>query len=71
MKKKQLCDSIEQTIPVVGALQEATHRTTRWLNRCIAAHARPQEQSLFAIVQGGTDQRLRDISLKVEDLDWW
>ncbi|GAB4820678.1 hypothetical protein N2152v2_007724 [Parachlorella kessleri] len=43
---------------------EATHRTTRWLDRCIAAHSRPTEQNLFAIVQGGLDERLRDISLK-------
>ena len=45
--------------------EEATHRTTRWLDRCIAAHSRPTEQNLFAIVQGGLDERLRDISLKV------
>ena len=32
---------------------EATHRTVRWLDRCIAAHARKDEQNLFAIVQGG------------------
>lgn len=44
---------------------EATHRTTRWLDRCIAAHSRPSEQNLFAIVQGGLDPELRDISLKV------
>ncbi len=44
--------------------EEATHRTTRWLDRCIAAHSRPTEQNLFAIVQGGLDPRLRDISLK-------
>ena len=31
--------------------EEATHRTTRWIDRCIAAHSRPQEQNLFAIVQ--------------------
>lgn len=34
---------------------EATHRTVRWLDRCIAAHARKDEQNLFAIVQGGLD----------------
>ena len=32
--------------------EEATHRTIRWIDRCIAAHERPQEQNLFAIVQG-------------------
>lgn len=45
--------------------REATHRTTRWLDRCVAAHSRPNEQNLFAIVQGGLDPELRDISLKV------
>jgi queuine/archaeosine tRNA-ribosyltransferase len=24
--------------------EEATHRTTRWIDRCIAAHGRPTEQ---------------------------
>ena len=43
---------------------EATHRTTRWLDRCLQAHERPHEQSLFPIVQGGMDLRLRDISVR-------
>jgi queuine tRNA-ribosyltransferase len=34
---------------------EACHRTLRWIDRCIAAHARPEAQSLFGIVQGGLD----------------
>jgi len=34
-------------------------RTVRWLDRCIAAHKRPSEQSLFPIVQGGLDADLR------------
>jgi queuine tRNA-ribosyltransferase len=37
----------------------AVERTLRWAQRCAVAHARPTEQSLFGIVQGGTDQRLR------------
>jgi tRNA-guanine family transglycosylase len=44
--------------------EEATYRTTRWLDRCIKAHSRPNEQNLFAIIQGGTDARLREISLR-------
>ena len=36
-------------------VREANERTVRWLDRCIGAHARPQEQALFGIVQGGTD----------------
>lgn len=33
----------------------ANERTVRWLERCKAAHARPHEQALFGIVQGGAD----------------
>lgn len=43
--------------------EEATHRTTRWIDRCIAAHARKHDQNLFGIVQGGLDPELRRISL--------
>ena len=45
---------------------EACHRTLRWIDRCIAAHARPREQNLFGIVQGGLDVApggLRDVCL--------
>ena len=34
---------------------EATHRSVRWLDRCIAAHSRPDAQNLFPIIQGGLD----------------
>ena len=60
--------ALDDVVPSTAAdperFEEATHRTTRWIDRCIAAHSRPTEQSLFAIVQGGLDPRLRDISLK-------
>ena len=36
-------------------LEAAHERTLRWLERCQAAHARPDEQALFGIVQGGPD----------------
>jgi len=45
---------------------QATDRTYRWLERCIAAHQRPQDQALFGIVQGGTFLDLR--SQAVENL---
>ena len=38
----------------------AVERTLRWAEQCIAAHARPADQSLFGIVQGGTDLDLRE-----------
>ncbi|HLL88177.1 MAG TPA: tRNA guanosine(34) transglycosylase Tgt [Tepidisphaeraceae bacterium] len=37
----------------------AVDRTLRWAEICRGAHARPDEQSLFGIVQGGTDPGLR------------
>lgn len=37
----------------------ATERTYRWLERCIQAHQRPQDQALFPIVQGGIYLDLR------------
>lgn len=35
--------------------KEACARTVRWLDRCISAHAHPERQNLFGIVQGGLD----------------
>jgi queuine tRNA-ribosyltransferase len=40
----------------------AVERTMRWAEECVAAHARPKDQSLFGIVQGGTDEALRQRS---------
>ena len=40
-------------------LRAANERTARWLERCKAAHRRPDEQALFGIVQGGIDLELR------------
>jgi queuine tRNA-ribosyltransferase len=37
----------------------AVDRTLRWAKRCVDSHARPSDQSLFGIVQGGTNQSLR------------
>ncbi|WP_204103275.1 MULTISPECIES: tRNA guanosine(34) transglycosylase Tgt [Spirulina sp. CCY15215] len=42
-----------------GEVQAATERTYRWLERCVKAHQRPQEQALFGIVQGGIFPDLR------------
>jgi queuine tRNA-ribosyltransferase len=44
-------------------LVEAHDRTARWLLRCQRAHARPDAQALFGIVQGGTDLGLRQASI--------
>lgn len=34
-------------------------RTVRWLDRCLSAHKRDDEQSVFPIVQGGLNESLR------------
>jgi queuine tRNA-ribosyltransferase len=45
--------------------------TTRWAKRCKEAHARPEEQALFGIVQGSTYPELRKESAKqITDLDF-
>lgn len=45
-------------------LEEAHERTLRWLERCVQAHARPQDQALFGIVQGATNLDLRRRSVE-------
>ena len=40
-------------------IAQSMHRTTRWLDRCIAARVHPQRTSLFGIVQGGRFEDLR------------
>jgi tRNA-guanine family transglycosylase len=45
---------------------EATYRTLRWYDRCYTAHAKPDTQNLFPIVQGALDTSiggLREICL--------
>ena len=58
-----LDDVVSSTCEDMVRMKEATERTIRWLDRCIAAHQRPTEQNLFAIVQGGLDPDLREWSL--------
>ena len=41
---------------------EATNRTTRWAERSKKAHNPRKEQQLFAIIQGGTNPKLREKS---------
>ena len=45
-------------------VQQSLERTTRWAERCLKSHARPQDQALFAIVQGGMFENLRIQSAK-------
>ncbi len=55
----QLDDVLVTTSPDAPRMREAMERSVRWLDRCLAAHARPASQSLFCIVQGGLDADLR------------
>lgn len=40
-------------------MQSSVDRTSRWAERCLEAHARPSDQALFGIVQGGEYEDLR------------
>lgn len=55
----QLDDVVKTTL--TGArVEEAMQRTVRWLDRCISAHKRDNDQSIFPIVQGGLQDDLRE-----------
>lgn len=40
-------------------MKRSVERTSRWAERCLSAHKRPNEQGLFGIVQGGEFEDLR------------
>lgn len=44
--------------------EKSMYMTTRWAERCLKAHKRPEEQALFGIVQGGMFSDLRKISAR-------
>jgi queuine tRNA-ribosyltransferase len=54
--------AFDQPVPPASSapelVREATARTARWAERCLAAHER-RDQALFGIVQGGLDPELR------------
>ena len=48
-------------------VEDATERTHRWAERCIAAHERGnrrEHQALFGVIQGGLDPELRERSTR-------
>ncbi|CAF1534843.1 unnamed protein product [Rotaria sp. Silwood1] len=59
----QLDDVVSSTL-TGPRVEEAMWRSLRWLDRCISAHSRPDEQSLFPIIQGGLNPQLREQSVK-------
>lgn len=58
-----LDDVVSSTVTDMDRIKEATNRTLRWADRCIAAHKNPHRQNLFGIVQGHLDPELREYSL--------
>ena len=43
----QLDDVVSSVTADDARFIEATHRSVRWLDRCVAAHTRPTQQNLF------------------------
>ncbi|XJO76257.1 hypothetical protein BDV3_006807 [Batrachochytrium dendrobatidis] len=52
-------DDVVSSLVTGPRVEEAMWRSIRWLDRCFSAHAKPKTQSLFPIIQGGLDERLR------------
>lgn len=61
----QLDDVVSSTV-TGPRVEEAMHRSIRWLDRCIVANKNPDKQNLFAIIQGGLDAKLRKTCLDGE-----
>lgn len=57
-------DDVVRTTTVGPRVEEAMHRTTRWLDRCLKAHQNADTQNIFPIVQGGLNVTLRTESAK-------
>jgi len=45
-------------------MKQSVERTSRWAERCLAAHKRENEQGMFGIVQGGEYENLRKQSAR-------
>lgn len=60
----QLDDVVQTTHQEEDRIKEATERTSRWLDRCLAAHTRPHDQNVFPIVQGLLNPTLREQSAR-------
>ncbi|ROL53080.1 Queuine tRNA-ribosyltransferase catalytic subunit 1 [Anabarilius grahami] len=58
----QLDDVVSSTVKG-PRVEEAMHRSVRWLDRCITANKNPDRQNLFAIIQGGLEAKLRKACL--------
>lgn len=52
-------DDVVKTTTTGPRVEEAMHRTIRWIDRCLEANNRNEDQSIFPIVQGGLQPELR------------
>jgi queuine tRNA-ribosyltransferase catalytic subunit len=52
-------DDVVKTTTTGPRVEEAMHRTIRWIDRCLKANKRNHDSSIFPIVQGGLNQDLR------------
>lgn len=52
-------DDVVKTTTTGPRVEEAMHRTIRWIDRCLEANNRNEDQSIFPIVQGGLNSDLR------------
>jgi len=55
--------AFDECTPYPASEQQAAtgvRRTLAWMERCVRAHARPDDQALFGIVQGSTFPHLRE-----------
>lgn len=52
-------DDVVKTTTTGPRVEEAMERTIRWIDRCLEANNRNDEQSIFPIVQGGLQPELR------------
>lgn len=59
----QLDDVVSSTVSG-PRVEEAMWRSVRWLDRCIKANKHSDSQNLFAIIQGGLDEKLRTKCVK-------
>lgn len=52
-------DDVVKTTTTGPRVEEAMNRTIRWIDRCLEANDRNEDQSIFPIVQGGLQPELR------------
>ncbi|CAK9290331.1 unnamed protein product [Gordionus sp. m RMFG-2023] len=57
-------DDVIPSISTGPRVEEAMGRSIRWLDRCLKSHENVNYQNLFAIIQGGLDENLREICCK-------